>query len=159
MSRSSSPSTTGLLAADTYQSQVPFNPAGTDYQFVTAGSLQTVSSLTLTVAADKTGLFDMSFQAVADSGSGFGDPHLGLGSRVLGLDDLFLGAELLDLRAQLLLGGGHLLLLLFELGDLGVERAARALMGDPEAEERQQRRRHEEGEAGEQEPAHTAPLG
>src|SRR3979490_797031 len=57
----------------------------------------------------------------APAARGLGDSDLSLRGGVLGLDDLLLGAELLDLRPQLLLGGRHLLLLLLELGDLGIE--------------------------------------
>src|SRR5437879_5647966 len=73
-----------LAGADVFQTQVPVSPAspGADSQYVTAltpnapPNWQAVSSLPLTVDVNKTGLFDLSFQAVAQSLTGPGRLYL-----------------------------------------------------------------------------------
>ncbi len=75
---------------------------------------------------------------LAHAGGRFGDPDLRFGGGVLRLDDLLLGAEGFDLGAQLLLGVGQLLLLVFQFGDLRVERLQLCL-GDVLAFERDAR--------------------
>jgi hypothetical protein len=68
-------SATNPLAADGYQTQVPVSPssAGAQSQYVTHGSYQTVSSLSVDLSGSgntsATGLFDLSFQAQVRSNS------------------------------------------------------------------------------------------